>query len=297
MQYSSNLEQLESKAHSNDNTSQKLFDDVRTTKAEQLGKSNVVNDLSTGFKLPPLDFSVSLDASRDKAPKEFITLTPNSNKTRIEGVFESVKDTVTGLFGTRDTLHDHVRLLARSGMSPAEREQLASEEKQLKAYNETIRNWELKSFGAQPGIPGLHFDSPPKTPMLDELNRRTTALEKNISEQAKKGMTPLQVAQLESGAASSALRTQYENNLVAIVGNYDGKGAMPAEVNRAVIAAAREERRIEERTTVSKAGGDSKGNRGSFSSNLPDIVFEEKNGKSRIVIKPTGGLKPNELWL
>ncbi len=295
MQNSASFEQFQSTPRSADNTSLKLIEEVQSKRNEPVIKGNLSSDSSSNYKLPNLDFSIPLDASRDKAPKEFTTLTPNSNKSGVEGLYESVKDTLTGIFGTRDTLHDHVRLLARSGMSPAEREQLAREEKQLKAYNETTRNWELKSFGDKPGIPGLHFDNPPKTPMLDELNRRTTALEKNISEQAKKGMTPLQVAQLESGTATSALRAQYDNSLIAIVANYDGKGAIPAEVNRAVIAAAREERRIEERTSASNS---SKGNRGSFDSGLPAIIFEEKsgNGKGQFVVKPSGGLNPRDLW-
>jgi hypothetical protein len=82
--------------------------------------------------------------------------------------------------------------------------------------------------------------------MLDELNWRTTALEKNISETAKKGMTPLQIAQLESGTASSALKSQYENQLIATVAQYERNGSVPKEVYGAVIAGVKQEKILDE---------------------------------------------------
>ena len=138
-----------------------------------------------------VDFSIPLDGSKAKAPSEFISLTPNSSKAGVDGVIETIKDKWNGVFGERDTLHDHVRMLARAGMTPSERQQLAKEEQQIKDYNQANGSSLLGRYDRGEG--------PPKTPMLDELNRRTTALEHNIAETAKKGMTPLQIAQLESG--------------------------------------------------------------------------------------------------
>ncbi len=184
-----------------------------------------------------IDFSVPLDGSKAKAPPEFISLTPNSTKAGVDGVIETIKDKWAGIFGERDTLHDHVRLLARAGMTPSERQQLAREEQQLKDYNKAKADNPLSKYDT---------DARPKTPMLDELNRRTTALEKNISETAKKGMTPLQVAQLESGTASSALKSQYENQLIATVAQYERNGSVPKDVYAAVIAGAKKEKILDE---------------------------------------------------
>jgi hypothetical protein len=192
--------------------------------------------------LQPIDYSLPLDGSKSKALPEFIALTPQSNKGGVDGVLESVKDTLSGIFGERDTLHSHARMLARAGMSDSERKQLAAEEQKVKEYNQNSGE----------GLWKTGFAVPPKTPMLDELNRRTIALEQNISETAKKNMTPLQVAQLESGNASSALKAQYENQLISIVGQYERSGAVPAETYKNVMAAANKQR-LEDESNEAKA--------------------------------------------
>ena len=186
-----------------------------------------------------VDFSIPLDGSKAKAPSEFISLTPNSSKAGVDGVIETIKDKWNGVFGERDTLHDHVRMLARAGMTPSERQQLAKEEQQIKDYNQANGSSLLGRYDRGEG--------PPKTPMLDELNRRTTALEHNIAETAKKGMTPLQIAQLESGTASSALKEQYESRLIATVNQYDHNGSVPKDVYSAVVSAARQQKILDER--------------------------------------------------
>ncbi|MBP9093454.1 hypothetical protein KBI23_20710 [bacterium] len=227
-----------------------------------------------------LDFSVPLDGSKAKAPPEFLSLTPNSGKTGVDGVMETIKDKLSGVFGERVTLHDHVRLLARAGMTPSERQQLAKEEQQLKAH--------LKTDSDNPLIKYTLEMERPKTPMLDELNRRTTALEKNISETAKKNMTPLQIAQLESGTASLALKAQYENQLVATVAQYDLNGSVPKEVYSAVVVAARKEKILEEQ----QAGKDQKAldKLVSGQGTLPQIsiIFDEEP------IRPYGGGRRDE---
>lgn len=185
-----------------------------------------------------VDFSIPLDGSKAKAPSEFISLTPNSSKAGVDGVIETIKDKWNGVFGERDTLHDHVRMLARAGMTPSERQQLAKEEQQIKDYNQANG----KSF-----LGRYDRSEVPKTPMLDELNRRTTALEHNISETAKKGMTPLQIAQLESGTASAALKGQYESRLIATVNQYEHSGTVPKDVYSAVVSAARQQKILDDR--------------------------------------------------
>lgn len=185
-----------------------------------------------------VDFSIPLDGSKAKAPSEFISLTPNSSKAGVDGVIETIKDKWNGVFGERDTLHDHVRMLARAGMTPSERQQLAKEEQQIKDYNQANSSSLLGRYDR---------GELPKTPMLDELNRRTTALEHNISETAKKGMTPLQIAQLESGTANSALKGQYENRLIATVNQYDHSGTVPKDVYSAVVNAARQQKILDDR--------------------------------------------------
>lgn len=215
-----------------------------------------------------IDFSIPLDGSRAKAPPEFISLTPNSNRAGVEGVVETIRDKCSGVFGERDTLHDHVRLLARAGMTPNERQQLAREEQQLKDYNRANADNGLK-YG---------MDARPKTPMLDELNWRTTALEKNISETAKKGMTPLQIAQLESGTASSALKSQYENQLIATVAQYERNGSVPKDVYAAVLAGAKQEKILDEQQAAKDKKAGERLLSGFVSERLPLVtIFDDRS--------------------
>lgn len=218
--------------------------------------------------LKDFDFSIPLDKSKSKAPPEFISLTPNSGKAGVDGVLETIKDKLSGVFGERDTLHDHVRLLARSGMSPSERQQLAKEEQQVKDYNKAKADNPLSKYDT---------DARPKTPMLDELNRRTTALEKNISETAKKGMTPLQIAQLESGTASSALKSQYENQLIATVAQHERNGIVPKDVYAAVIAGAKQERILDEQQAAKDKKAGERLLSGFVSERLPLVtIFDDR---------------------
>lgn len=206
-----------------------------------------IDDFTKPFGAPVLDFTIPLDRSQAKAPREFLELTPNSHKTGVDGIVESVKDTWVGVFGKRDTLHDHARMLARAGMTPAEREQLAKEEEQVKAYNESTGS---STKDLRELIEKGDYDKRPVTPMLDELDRRTLALEKSTAELAKRGMTPLQVAQLESGAASSQLKDQYESQLIALMAAYDSNGAVPQAIYDSVVAAARDEKIRDEQIDV-----------------------------------------------
>lgn len=207
----------------NGSTSLNFIEVMTNNQSEKFSPKNMIQ---------PFDSNVPLDGSKSKALPEFIALTPQSNKGGVDGVLESVKDTLSGIFGERDTLHSHVRMLARAGMSEGERKQLAVEEQKIKDYNNNSGD----------GLWKTGFAVPPKTPMLDELNRRTVALEQSISENAKRNMTPLQVAQLESGNASAALKAQYENQVIAIVAQYDRSGAVPAETYKGVVAAAHKQK-------------------------------------------------------
>jgi hypothetical protein len=230
-------------ASNSGSTSLNLIELMTSNSDEQFSSFKSSRDSMVEYMLRPIDYSIPIDGSKSKAPPEFTALTPQSNKGGVDGVFESVKDTLSGIFGERDTLHSHVRMLARAGMSDSERKQLATEEQKVKDYNQNIGE----------GLWNKGFAVPPKTPMLDELNRRTIALEQNISETVKKNMTPLQVAQLESGNASSTLKTQYENQLISIVGQYERSGAVPAETYKTVIAAANKQR-LEDESNEAKAG-------------------------------------------
>ena len=233
----------DAKAVSNGGSQSLNFIEIMTNNpSEKFSAPKPSSDSITKNMLQPFDLGVPLDGSKSKALPEFIALTPQSNKGGIDGVLESVKDTLSGMFSERDTLHSHVRMLARAGMSESERKQLAAEEKQVDEYNQSRGE----------GLWKTGFALPPKTPMLDELNRRTIALEQSVSENAKKNMTPLQVAQLESGHASSALKTQYENQLIAIVGQYDRTGSVPAETYKAVVSAANKQR-LEDESNEAKA--------------------------------------------
>ncbi len=233
--------------------------DIVDKNHDSLLLSKFSNNFSTADRLELIDFRVPLDGSQAKALPEFNALTPQSNKTGVDGVLESVKDTINGIFGERDTLHSHVRMLARAGMTPTERQQLAMEEQQLKEYNKTA------GHGLESG-----FSFPPKTPMRDELDRRTIALEKNIAESAKKNMTPLQVAQLESGTASAAVTAKYESQLISIVTQYDQKGAVPADVYKAAVAGAAKQR-VEDEKNAAKIP-----DKGCLLPNLDLLIPEQK---------------------
>lgn len=220
-----------------------LIEVMTNNSGEKFSSLQSSSDAMVKNMLQPIDYSLPLDGSKSKALPEFISLTPQSNKGGVDGVLESVKDTLSGIFGERDTLHSHVRMLARAGMSDSERKQLAVEEQKVKDYNQNSGE----------GLWKTGFAVVPKTPMLDELNRRTIALEQNISETAKKNLTPLQVAQLESGNASSALKVQYENQLISIVGQYERSGAVPAETYKNVMASANKQRLEDESNEVKAA--------------------------------------------
>ena len=221
-----------------------------------------------------IDYSMPLDGSKSKALPEFITLTPESNKTGADGVWSSVKDTLSGIFGERDTLHNHSRMLARAGMTEAERGKLAAEEKQINEYN--------KQSGE--GLWKTGFAVPPKTPMLDELDRRTVALEKSISQTAKNGMTPLQVAQLESGQASDAVKAEYAKQLIAVVNQYDHNGSVPKDVYQTVVKAAAQQK-IEDEKVVIKCP--------SMSQILPDLRFDLDADDIRWINQPSFKTLPN----
>ncbi len=238
-----------------------------------------INDFTKPFGAPVFDFTIPLDRSQAKAPSEFLELTPNSHKAGVDGIVESVKDTWAGVFGKRDTLHEHVRMLARAGMTPEEREQLAKEEEQVKRYNENSGT-AIKDFRELMEKGG--YDKRPVTPMLDELDRRTQALEKSTAELAKRGMTPLQVAQLESGAASSQLKDQYESQLIAIVAAYDSNGAVPQAVYNAVVASAREEKLREEQMGANPSEADNSIN----AFGLDNFILTDWKNSNRITTRP-----------
>lgn len=231
-----------------------------------LGKNDTATLNKDYYQLP--DYSIPLDGSKTKALPEFITLTPESNRTGLDGAWSTIKDTVAGIFGERDTLHSHARTLARAGMTEAERSQLFAEEQKVREYNEN----------SGPGLWKTGFAVPPKTPMLDELDRRTVALEKSISQSAKNNMTPLEVAQLESGNASDAVKALYAKQLIGIINQYESKGAVPPEVYQNVVKAAAQQKSEDEKSA----------SRGpSLCEILPDIDFETEGGIIRMNDKPS----------
>jgi hypothetical protein len=177
-------------------------------------------------------------------------------------------------------------------MSPSERQQLAKEEQQVKEYNSARAGSPLAAYS---------LEARPKTPMLDELNRRTTALEKNISETAMKGLTPLQIAQLESGTASSALKSQYENQLIATVAQYERNGSVPKDVYAAVIAGAKQERILDEQQAAKDKKAGERLLSGFVSERLPQVtIFDDRRpakpyGDQIVVGRPGNG--EDHSWL
>jgi hypothetical protein len=221
------------------------------------------------------DYSIPLDGSKTKALPEFVALTPESTKTGLDGAWSTIKDTVAGIFGERDTLHSHARTLARAGMTEAERKQLYDEEQKVREYNENVG----------PGLWKTGFAVPPKTPMLDELDRRTVALEKSISQSAKNNMTPLEVAQLESGNASDAVKALYAKQLIGIINQYESKGAVPPEIYQNVVQAAAQQKLEEEK---SQAKGPS------ACEVLPEIDLKLDGGSVRLKAWQNQGRLPVE---
>ncbi len=179
---------------------------------------------------PTFEFKIPLDKSRVHALPGF-EQSAHSYKTGFDGFVDSVID----VFKQRD-LHSTTRELARSGLTPDQRRTLLDEEKQVKDYNDRV--------SASPNA--WAKETPPKTPTLDELDRRTIALEHSIANSAKAGFTPLQIAQLESGSASAALQKQYDQRLISIVTDYEKHGEVPAHVYKKVISDSEAQRRKEE---------------------------------------------------
>ncbi|OPZ86392.1 MAG: hypothetical protein BWY75_02162 [bacterium ADurb.Bin425] len=218
----------EKKSSLEENSSINFLDITINDKFENKPLGKEILSTSSRHLLEPIDLTIPLDGSKSKALPEFIALTPESNKTGLDGAWSTIKDTVAGIFGERDTLHSHARALARAGMTEAERSQLFAEEQKVREYNEN----------SGPGLWKTGFAVPPKTPMLDELDRRTVALEKSISQSAKNNMTPLEIAQLESGHASKAVEARYAANLIGVINQYESKGSVPTEIYQNIVKIA-----------------------------------------------------------
>lgn len=187
-----------------------------------------------------INVSIPLNDSKSEALPEFKALTLESHKTGIDGVWASIKDTFSSLFSERDTLHNHTRNLARAGMTEPERNQLAVEQQEVRKNNQNSGE----------GIWKGSFTLFSKTPMLDELDRRTIALEKIISQSAKTNMTPLEVAQLESDNASSTIKAQYAKQLIAIVSRYESNGSVPTDVYQNILMPPVQLNREDKRNTT-----------------------------------------------
>lgn len=134
--------------------------------------------------------------------------------------FSHLIDKAKEFFGIGETLHDRMKNLVVSGLTP----------KQQALYEKEERDWKEK-MGYGPYDPMLeHMRNHPQGPMHDLVNQKTLEAEKRMADMAKNGMSKSDQVGVEKALLLGENNPQferYQQKLLAMLSGYEAKGELP----------------------------------------------------------------------